>query len=318
MKKILIVGAGGQIGSELVPHLRSIYGDNSVVAADISAEKCKALAEAGPFEELNALDGEKYAAIVKKYGIDTIFNLVALLSATGEKNPKLAWDINIGALTNSLYIAKDNNCAVFTPSSIGAFGKDTPKDKTPQDTLQRSNTTIYGVCKVTGELLSDYYFNRFGVDTRSVRFPGLISYVTLPGGGTTDYAVEIYYDAIRRGAFTCNVKAGTYMDMMYMPDALNAAISLMEAIPTRLKHRNAFNIAAMSFDPEEICREIKKHVPDFEMVYEIDPLKQSIADSWPDSLDDSCAREEWDWKPQYDLESMTVDMLEKLRAKLNK
>ena len=174
MKKILIVGAGGQIGSELVPHLRSIYGNNNVVAADISAEKCKVLAEAGPFEELNALDGEKYTAIVKKYGIDTIFNLVALLSATGEKNPVLAWNINIGALT------------------IGAFGKDTPKDKTPQDTLQRSNTTIYGVCKVTGELLSDYYFNRFGVDTRSVRFPGLISYVTLPGGGTTDYAVEIY------------------------------------------------------------------------------------------------------------------------------
>ena len=186
MKKILIVGAGGQIGSELVPHLRSIYGNNNVVAADISADKCRALAEAGPFEELNALDGEAYTAVVKKYGIDTIFNLVALLSATGEKNPKLAWDINIGALTNALYIGKDNNCAVFTPSSIGAFGNDTPKDKTPQDTLQRSNTTMYGVCKVTGELLSDYYFNRFGVDTRSVRFPGLISYVTLPGGGTTD------------------------------------------------------------------------------------------------------------------------------------
>ena len=237
MKKILIVGAGGQIGSELVPHLRSIYGNSNVVAADISAEKCKALAEAGPFEELNALDGEGFSAIVKKYNIDTIFNLVALLSATGEKNPKLAWDINIGALTNSLYIAKDNNCAVFTPSSIGAFGNDTPKDKTPQDTLQRSNTTIYGVCKVTGELLSDYYFNRFGVDTRSVRFPGLISYVTLPGGGTTDYAVEIYYDAIRKGSFTCNVKEGTYMDMMYMPDALNAVVQLMEADPSKLKHR---------------------------------------------------------------------------------
>ena len=244
MKKILIVGAGGQIGSELVPHLRSIYGNSNVVAADISAEKCKALAEAGPFEELNALDGEGFSAIVKKYNIDTIFNLVALLSATGEKNPKLAWDINIGALTNSLYIAKDNNCAVFTPSSIGAFGNDTPKDKTPQDTLQRSNTTIYGVCKVTGELLSDYYFNRFGVDTRSVRFPGLISYVTLPGGGTTDYAVEIYYDAIRKGSFTCNVKEGTYMDMMYMPDALNAVVQLMEADPSKLKHRNSFNIAS--------------------------------------------------------------------------
>ena len=277
MKKILIVGAGGQIGSELVPHLRSIYGNNNVVAADISAEKCKVLAEAGPFEELNALDGEKYTAIVKKY-----------------------------------------DCAVFTPSSIGAFGKDTPKDKTPQDTLQRSNTTIYGVCKVTGELLSDYYFNRFGVDTRSVRFPGLISYVTLPGGGTTDYAVEIYYDAIRRGAFTCNVKAGTYMDMMYMPDALNAVVQLMEADPSRLKHRNSFNIAAMSFEPGQIAAEIRKHLPDFKMDYQIDPVKQAIADSWPNSMDDSCAREEWGWKPEYNLQNMTVDMLVKVKEKFDK
>ena len=290
MKKILIVGAGGQIGSELVPHLRSIYGNNNVVAADISAEKCKVLAEAGPFEELNALDGEKYTA----------------------------WNINIGALTNSLNIAKDNDCAVFTPSSIGAFGKDTPKDKTPQDTLQRSNTTIYGVCKVTGELLSDYYFNRFGVDTRSVRFPGLISYVTLPGGGTTDYAVEIYYDAIRRGAFTCNVKAGTYMDMMYMPDALNAVVQLMEADPSRLKHRNSFNIAAMSFEPGQIAAEIRKHLPDFKMDYQIDPVKQAIADSWPNSMDDSCAREEWGWKPEYNLQNMTVDMLVKVKEKFDK
>ena len=288
MRKILIIGAGGQIGSELTPHLRSIYGDNNVVAADVNADKCRALADAGPFESFNALDGEAFAAIVKKYNIDTIFNLVALLSATGEKNPKLAWDINIGALTNSLYIAKDNNCAVFTPSSIGAFGKDTPKDKTPQDTLQRSNTTIYGVCKVTGELLSDYYFNRFGVDTRSVRFPGLISYVTLPGGGTTDYAVDIYYDAIRKGSFTCNVKAGTYMDMMYMPDALNAVVMLME------------------------------HMPDFKMDYEIDPVKQAIADSWPNSMDDTCAREEWGWAPKYDLAAMTTDMLVKVKEKFDK
>ena len=318
MKKILIVGAGGQIGSELVPYLRSIYGDNNVVAADISAEKCKALAEAGPFEELNALDGEGFSAIVKKYNIDTIFNLVALLSATGEKNPKLAWDINIGALTNSLYIAKDNNCAVFTPSSIGAFGNDSPKDKTPQDTLQRSNTTIYGVCKVTGELLSDYYFHRFGVDTRSVRFPGLISYVTLPGGGTTDYAVEIYYDAIRKGSFTCNVQEGTYMDMMYMPDALNAVVTLMEADPSKLKHRNSFNIASMSFEPEQIAAEIRKHIPDFKMDYQIDPVKQAIANSWPNSMDDTCAREEWGWAPKYDLTSMTNDMLVKVKEKFDK
>ena len=309
----MIVGAGGQIGSELVPHLRNLYGDNNVVAADISAEKCKALAEAGPFEVLNALDGDSFSEIVKKYRIDTIFNLVALLSATGEKNPKIAWDINIGALTNSLYIGKENNCAVFTPSSIGAFGNDTPKNNTPQDTLQRSNTTIYGVCKVTGELLSDYYFHRFGVDTRSVRFPGLISYVTMPGGGTTDYAVEIYYSAIRKGAFTCNVKAGTYMDMMYMPDALDAVVQLMEADPAKLKHRNSFNIAAMSFDPEEIAAEIRKHIPQFKLDYAIDPVKQAIADSWPDSMDDSCAREEWGWNPKYNLANMTTDMLAKIR-----
>ena len=318
MKKILIVGAGGQIGSELVPHLRSIYGNSNVVAADISAEKCKALAEAGPFEELNALDGEGFSAIVKKYNIDTIFNLVALLSATGEKNPKLAWDINIGALTNSLYIAKDNNCAVFTPSSIGAFGNDTPKDKTPQDTLQRSNTTIYGVCKVTGELLSDYYFNRFGVDTRSVRFPGLISYVTPPGGGTTDYAVDIYYSAAKGEKFVCPIGKGTYMDMMYMPDALRAAIEIMEADPSKFVHRNSFNIASMSFDPEIIFNKIKEYEPNFEMEYQVDPLRQAIAESWPNSLDDTCAREEWGWKPEYDLDTMTKDMLAKLKERFKK
>ncbi len=318
MKKILIIGAGGQIGSELAPYLRAIYGDNNVVAADISAEKCKNLAEAGPFEALDVLDKGRYIDIVRNYKIDTIFNLVALLSATGEKNPELAWNINIGALTNSLGIAKDNNCAVFTPSSIGAFGNDTPKDKTPQDTLQRSNTTIYGVCKVTGELLSDYYFNRFGLDTRSVRFPGLISYMTLPGGGTTDYAVEIYYEALRKGAFTCNVKAGTYMDMMYMPDALRAVVELMEADPKKLKHRNSFNIAAMSFDPEGIAAEIRKHIPAFRLDYQVDPVKQAIADSWPNSMDDSAAHDEWGWKAEYDLKKMTDDMLVKVKEKLAK
>ncbi|MDL2331130.1 NAD-dependent epimerase/dehydratase family protein, partial [Odoribacter sp. OttesenSCG-928-A06] len=273
-------------------------------------------AECGPFEEVNALDKNRFIEVVKKHKVDTIFNMVALLSATGEKNPELAWDVNIGALTNSLNIGRDNNCAVFTPSSIGAFGNDTPKECTPQDTLQRSNTTIYGVCKVTGELLSDYYYHRFGVDTRSVRFPGLISYVTLPGGGTTDYAVEIYYDAIRKGSFTSNIQAGTYMDMMYMPDALNAVVKLMEADPAKLKHRNSFNIASMSFDPEEIAAEIKKHIPDFKLDYNVDPVKQAIADSWPNSMDDSCAREEWGWKPEFNLKTMTEDMLVKVREKL--
>lgn len=316
MKKILVLGAGGQIGSELVPYLRSIYGTNNVVAADIDKTKCIALAEQGPFEEINALDGEGYAAVVKKHNIDAIYNLVALLSATGEKDPLLAWKINMGALTNSLNIAKDNGCAVFTPSSIGAFGNDTPKDNTPQDTLQRSSTTIYGVCKVSGELMSDYYHHRFGVDTRSVRFPGIVSYVTLPGGGTTDYAVEIFYDAVRKGSFTSNIAEGTYMDMMYMPDALNAAVQVMEADPTRLVHRNSFNIASMSFEPEQIAAEIKKHMPDFTMDYNVDEVKQAIANSWPNKMDDSCARAEWDWKPEYDLTSMTTDMLAKVKAKL--
>ncbi len=255
------------------------------------------------------------AEVVKKHNIDTIYNLAALLSVVAEKKPQLAWKIGIDGLWNILEVARENNCAVFTPSSIGSFGLSTPHTKTPQDTVQRPGT-IYGVSKVTTELLSDYYFKKYGVDTRSVRFPGLISYVTPPGGGTTDYAVDIYYSAVRGEKFVCPIKKGTLMDMMYMPDGLHAAISLMEADPTRLVHRNGFNIASMSFDPEEIFNAIKRHKPDFEMEYNVDPLKQSIADSWPDSLDDSCARAEWDWMPQYDLDAMTVDMLKNLEAKL--
>ena len=238
-------------------------------------------------------------------------------AVVAESRPAMAWKIGIDGLWNVLEVAREYGCAVFTPSSIGSFGENTPHVKTPQDTIQRPRT-MYGVTKVTTELLSDYYYTKYGVDTRAVRFPGIISNVTPPGGGTTDYAVDIFYSAVKGEKFVCPVKAGTFMDMMYMPDAINAAISLMEAAPARLKHRNAFNIASMSFDPEMIYAAIKKHVPDFEMTYQIDPLKQAIADSWPDSLDDSCAREEWDWMPQFDLDSMTVDMLEKLRAKLNK
>ncbi len=277
--------------------------------------ECPALAEQGPFEVLDALDITAMASIVSRYRIDTIFNLVALLSAVGEKNPQLAWKINIGALTNSLEVARDRKCAVFTPSSIGAFGPSSPKDKTPQDTVMRP-TTMYGVCKVTGELMGDYYHTRFGVDARSVRFPGLISNVTLPGGGTTDYAVEIYYEAIRNGRFTCPVPSDVYMDMMYMPDALRACVELMEADPAKLVHRNSFNIASMSFTPEIICAEIRKRMPDFTMDYDVDPVKESIARSWPNSLDDTCAREEWGWKPEWDLSRMTDDMLEHIRLKL--
>lgn len=316
MKNVLVIGSTGQIGSELTRELRKRYGNDSIVAGYIKGAEPKGeLKESGPSAEADVTNPEMIADVVKKYNIDTIYNLAALLSVVAEKKPQLAWKIGIDGLWNILEVARENNCAVFTPSSIGSFGLSTPHTQTPQDTVQRPGT-IYGVSKVTTELLSDYYFKKYGVDTRSVRFPGLISYVTPPGGGTTDYAVDIYYAAVRGDKFVCPIKKGTLMDMMYMPDGLHAAISLMEADPTRLVHRNGFNIASMSFDPEEIFNAIKRYKPDFEMEYDVDPLKQGIADSWPDSLDDSCARAEWDWKPQYDLNAMTVDMLKNLEAKL--
>lgn len=318
MKNILIIGATGQIGSELTMELRKRYGNDHVVAGYIHGSEPKGeLKESGPSEVVDVTDGEMIAAAVKKYHIDTIYNLAALLSVVAESKPKLAWKIGIDGLWNVLEVARENGCAVFTPSSIGSFGLSTPHVGTPQDTIQRPRT-MYGVTKVTTELLSDYYFTKYGVDTRAVRFPGLISNVTLPGGGTTDYAVDIYYAAVRGERFVCPLKPGTLMDMMYMPDALNGSIKLMEADPSRLIHRNAFNIASMSFAPETIYEAIRREVPGFEMEYQPDPLKQSIADSWPDSMDDSCARQEWDWKPEYDLESMTRDMLAKLRARLLK
>ena len=318
MKNILIIGATGQIGSELTMELRKRYGNDHVVAGYIHGSEPKGeLKESGPSEVVDVTDGEMIAAAVKKYHIDTIYNLAALLSVVAESKPKLAWKIGIDGLWNVLEVARENGCAVFTPSSIGSFGLSTPHVGTPQDTIQRPRT-MYGVTKVTTELLSDYYFTKYGVDTRAVRFPGIISNVTPPGGGTTDYAVDIYYAAVRGEKFVCPLKPGTLMDMMYMPDALNGSIKLMEADPSRLIHRNAFNIASMSFAPETIYEAIRREVPGFEMEYKPDPLKQSIADSWPDSMDDSCARQEWDWKPEYDLESMTRDMLAKLRARLLK
>ncbi|MBR1625691.1 MAG: NAD-dependent epimerase/dehydratase family protein [Bacteroidales bacterium] len=318
MKKILVLGSGGQIGSELTMRLREVYGDSNVVATDLNPDRLtSAIKQSGPTDKVDACNAKEIADIVNKYDIDSIYNLVAILSATAEKNPMLGWNVGMGALINCLEIAREKHCALFTPSSIGAFGPTTPLDGTPQDTVQRPQT-IYGVTKVTGELLGDYYYKRFGVDARSVRFPGLISYVCPPGGGTTDYAVDIYYAAVKGEDFICPLKQGTQLDMMYMPDALNAAINIMEADPSKLIHRNSFNVTAMHFDPEEIYNEVKKYYPDFKMTYEIDPVKQSIADSWPNWMDDSCARNEWGFKPAYDLQSMSKDMIEKLKIKFNK
>lgn len=317
MKNILIIGSTGQIGSELTMMLRNLYSGNIVAGYIPGAEPKGELKESGPSAIVDITNQQQIADAVEKYHVDTIYNLAALLSAVAEAKPQLAWKIGVGGLFNVLEVAREKKCAVFTPSSIGSFGPSTPKDKTPQDTI-RDPKTMYGVTKVTGELLSDYYYTRFGVDTRAVRFPGLISYVTPPGGGTTDYAVDIYYSAVKGETFECPIAAGTFMDMMYMPDALRAAIEIMEADPEKLVHRNAFNIASMSFDPEMVYNSIKEAVPDFKMVYKVDPLRQAIAESWPNSLDDSCAREEWGWKPDYDMKTMTKDMIEKLRIKLGK
>jgi len=316
MKKFLIIGALGQIGSELASFLRQRYGNENVVASDIKLLSEGMIKQEGPFEHIDCLDAQKIFSVIKKYKIDTVFHLAAILSANGEKNPQLAWKVTINGLYNVLEIAREHKCAVFAPSSIAAFGLSTPKDNTPQETIQRSNT-IYGLTKVTGELLCDYYYSKYGVDTRGVRFPGIISYATLPGGGTTDYAVEIFYEALKNKRYTCFLDKITYLDMMYMPDGLKAAVNLMEADPSRLKHRNAYNVTAESFNPEQLADEIKKYIPDFEINYDVDPMRQAIADSWPKRLDDTAAREDWGWSPDYDLKAMTKDMIEKLKIKLN-
>jgi nucleoside-diphosphate-sugar epimerase len=295
--------------------LREKYGNDNVVAGGRKTKPSEKLVNSGPFETVDCTDAKEIANVVKKYNIDTIYHLAAILSAVAEANPVLAWNVNINGLYNVLEVSREFNCAVFTPSSIGAFGPTTPLDNTPQDTIQRPNT-MYGVTKVSGELLCDYYFKRFGVATRGVRYPGIISNETLPGGGTTDYAVEIYYEAIKHKKYTCNLPAGAFLDMMYMPDAIKAGIDLMEADPTRLIHRNAFNVTAMSFDPEIIAAAIRKHIPEFTMDYDVDPVKKAIAETWPNSMNDSAAREEWGWEHEYDLEAMTKDMIEVLSKKL--
>ncbi len=311
MRSISITGATGQIGTELTMALRERYGDDNVIASGLKNIPDAVLRSVGHFHFIDCTQRDQIEKVVKKHKVDTIFHLAALLSAVAEDKPTLAWEVNVGGLYNVLEVAREYGCAVFTPSSIGAFGPSTPAEMTPQDTIQRP-TSMYGVTKVSGELLCDYYHARFGVDTRGVRYPGIISYKAPPGGGTTDYAIEIFTSALAHKKYTCYLKADTMLDMMYMPDALKAAIDLMEADANRLSHRNAFNVTAMSVTPEILAAEIRKHIPEFEITYEIDPVRQAIADSWPDKLDDTCARKEWNWAPDYDLNSMTADMLRNL------
>ncbi|GGJ05924.1 NAD-dependent epimerase/dehydratase family protein [Paenibacillus hunanensis] len=310
MDKILVTGALGQIGSELVMKLREVYGADHVVATDLRSSAHE-ITQSGPFELLDVTNAKAMFEIAKQYEVDTIIHLAALLSATAEEKPLLAWNLNMGGLMNALEVAREQGCQFFTPSSIGAFGPSTPKDNTPQDTIQRPNT-MYGVNKVSGELLCDYYFHKYGLDTRGLRFPGLISYMTPPGGGTTDYAVEIYYAAVTAGRYTSYIARDTNMDMMYMPDALDAIITLMEADSSRLTHRNSFNVTAMSVDPEAIAAAIRAEIPGFVLDYDVDPKRQAIADSWPHSIDATAARTEWGFQPRYDLQAMTKDMLCKI------
>jgi len=315
VKRILVTGSTGQIGSELTPLLRRRYGAENVIAAGHRTEPTEAFRTAGPYVAFDIRDKNSIDRIIRQYDVGTVYHLSALLSVVAEEQPELAWDVNINGLRNVLDAACSFHCSVFHPSSIGAFGPSTPRDNTPQETIQRP-TTIYGITKVTGELLCDYYYERYGVDSRGVRFPGLISHEILPGGGTTDYAVEIFYGALRDRQYTCYLAPDTCLDMMYMPDAIRAAIEIMAADPNRLQHRNAYNITAMSLSPVELARAIKKHLPDFVMHYRVDPVRQAIADSWPNLMDDSAARSQWDWYSEYDLERMVADMLARLSEKI--
>ncbi|OQY22519.1 MAG: UDP-glucose 4-epimerase [Anaerolineaceae bacterium 4572_32.2] len=310
MSKILVTGACGQIGSELVPALRERYGGENVIATDIE-ETNPELRKDGPFEFMDVTQRGAIGAVVDRYRVDTVYHLAAILSATGEKKPQLAWDVNINGLYKILEIARERRVMrVFCPSSIAAFGPETPRDNTPQETVLRP-TTMYGVTKVAGELLGDYYFRRFELDVRGVRYPGIISSEAPPGGGTTDYAVEIFYEAIKHQKYTCFLKEDTVLPMMYMPDCIKATLDVMAADLAQLERHTDFNLAAMSFSPAELVAEIQEHIPEFTCEYKPD-FRQEIADSWPRTIDDSAAREEWGWSPEYDLAAMVADMLEKL------
>ncbi len=315
MRKILVTGALGQIGSALVPALQQRYGANHVIASDIRMVPPGRAESAGHYEHIDCTQPQQILEVARRYDVGTIYHLAALLSAVAEEKPQIAWNLNMGGLYHVLEVARQYDCAVFFPSSIGAFGPTTPRDDTPQVTIQRP-TTMYGVTKVAGELLSDFYALRFNVDARGLRLPGLVSYTELPGGGTTDYAVDIFYQAIRYQHFSCFLRGDTRLDMMYMPDAIRAMIELMEADADHLTHRNAYNVTAMSITPEELAAEIRKHIPAFVIDYDVDPERQAIADSWPRSLDDSAARADWGWAPEFDLPAMTQDMLDRLRKKL--
>ena len=313
MKKILVTGATGQIGSELVPELRKIYGNNNVIVGVHSRPPPGDLTN-GPTEKVDVADKQSIEKAVTKYNVDTIYHMAAILSSAGEKDPWLAWKVNMDGTYNVLETAREHNLVrIFCPSSIAAFGPETPRENTPQDTVLRPRT-MYGLTKVAGELLCNYYFNKFGLDVRGVRYPGIISNKTLPTGGTTDYAVEIFYEAIKNGRYQCFLREDSTLPMMYMPDCIKATIDLMNADLKKLKHHADFNLAAMSFSPKEISDEIKQNLPKFIITYKPDH-RQAIADSWPKSIDDSTAREEWGWKPSYDLKVMVKDMLEVLGEK---
>ncbi len=313
MRRILVTGALGQIGCELAVRLRQLYGNDAVLTTDIRQDQSEA-APSLPFRLLDVTDGNALYEAAYEHRADTIIHLAAMLSATAEAKPMLAWQLNMGGLLNALEAARVLGCRIFTPSSIAAFGPGAPKNGTPQDAMQRP-ATMYGINKASGELLCDYYFHKYGIDTRGLRFPGLISYAAPPGGGTTDYAVDMYLSAVKTGKFTSYIDQGTFLDMMYMPDAIESVIKLMDADESRLKHRNAFNVTAMSVDPEAIAASIRRRLPNFEINYGIDPLRQAIADEWPDAIDASAAREEWEFCTEYDLDKMTDDMLSSLCGK---